>query len=363
MALPAYLAKQSTTSVGTGSVTLVAAASNLRSLNAAYGSSSIKVRYVIAWATGFEIGIGTYDGASPGTLTRDTALASSNAGALVNLSAGTKDVYVAPDFDRPLLSISGTTTLALADLGNVVHFSGSSSATLNLPAIATVPPGSGFLLRNSNSAGACLTLDPNGSETIDGAATQLLMPGESCEVFRIGSGWVTAGLGDSALIQTIAGTAVANIDVALPSSALWYEVRANLIPAGNAALLLRTRAAGSGVFAQGANDYGRPYIDLNGANSVGGQTNSGNAIPLSTTAFANSLITTAFDLYPGDGAFGARLVRAGSHWTEIGNTMVFTGMFSGNRIAAGAIDGIQLLLNPSGNFATGGAVSLYGRRR
>lgn len=42
----------------------------------------------------WEVGIGTVSDASPDTLSRDTVLASSNAGAKVDFSAGTKDVFV-----------------------------------------------------------------------------------------------------------------------------------------------------------------------------------------------------------------------------------------------------------------------------
>jgi hypothetical protein len=51
--------------------------------------------YTIAGQTGseWEVGIGTYT-ASGATLARNTVISSSNAGSLVNFSAGTKDVFV-----------------------------------------------------------------------------------------------------------------------------------------------------------------------------------------------------------------------------------------------------------------------------
>jgi hypothetical protein len=60
---------------------------------AAIGNSNTTY-YTIAGQTGneWEVGIGTYT--SSGTsLSRDTVLASSNSGSLVNFSAGTKDVF------------------------------------------------------------------------------------------------------------------------------------------------------------------------------------------------------------------------------------------------------------------------------
>ena len=188
MPIPAYRAKQSTDTAGTGTMVLNAAATNARSFAAAYGASARRVMYCISWATGFEIGLGDFDGGTPGSLTRATVLASSNAGALVALPAGTKDVFAVFDpAAREVISISGTSTMALADLGNAVVFTGSSAATLNLPAIATVPSGAGWMIRNAGTA--ALTIDPSGAETINGAATLVLQAGQSAFVFDGGAAW------------------------------------------------------------------------------------------------------------------------------------------------------------------------------
>jgi hypothetical protein len=52
------------------------------------------------------VGIGTYT-SSGTTLSRTTVLASSNAGALVSFSAGTKDVFVAYPAERSSFAIGG----------------------------------------------------------------------------------------------------------------------------------------------------------------------------------------------------------------------------------------------------------------
>jgi len=188
MPIPAYRAKQSTNTTGTGTLVLNAAEANARNFSAAYGASSRRIMYCISWPTGFEIGYGDFDGGTPGSLTRATVLASSNAGALVTLPAGTKDVFAVFDpAAREVISISGTATLALADLGNAVVFTGSSAATLNLPAVATVPNGAGWLIRNAGSA--ALTIDPNASETINGLSVLVLPPGMTAEALRNGAGW------------------------------------------------------------------------------------------------------------------------------------------------------------------------------
>ena len=86
--------KETTTSTSTGAVTLAGAATGFQTFSAAIGNGNT-CYYTIAGQTGseWEVGIGTYS-TSGNQLARTTVLASSNAGALVNFSAGTKDVFV-----------------------------------------------------------------------------------------------------------------------------------------------------------------------------------------------------------------------------------------------------------------------------
>jgi hypothetical protein len=84
--------KETTTTTGTGTVTLGGAASGYQSF-AVIGNGNTTY-YTIADQTGsnWEVGIGTYT-SSGTTLSRDTVLASSNSGGLVTFTAGTKDVF------------------------------------------------------------------------------------------------------------------------------------------------------------------------------------------------------------------------------------------------------------------------------
>ena len=85
--------KETTTTVGTGTVTLLGAATGFQSFSAIGNGNT--TYYTIAGQTGseWEVGIGTYT-SSGTTLSRTTVLASSNSGSLVTFSAGTKDVFV-----------------------------------------------------------------------------------------------------------------------------------------------------------------------------------------------------------------------------------------------------------------------------
>ncbi len=97
--------KETTTTVGTGTVTLLGAATGFQSFSAIGNSNS--TYYTIAAQTGteWEVGIGTYTSAGT-TLSRTTVLSSSNSGNLVVFSAGTKDVFVtypsSPSVNRSL---------------------------------------------------------------------------------------------------------------------------------------------------------------------------------------------------------------------------------------------------------------------
>jgi hypothetical protein len=85
--------RETSTTTGTGSVTLAGAATQYQSFNTAFGSSPVTVMYAIVGQTGteWEVGKGTYNGSI--TLSRDVVRSSSNANALVSFSAGTKDVF------------------------------------------------------------------------------------------------------------------------------------------------------------------------------------------------------------------------------------------------------------------------------
>lgn len=85
--------KETTTTTGTGTVTLAGAVIGFQSF-AAVGNGNVTY-YCISHTTSseWEVGVGTYT-SSGTTLSRTTVLASSNGGSLVNFSAGTKNVFV-----------------------------------------------------------------------------------------------------------------------------------------------------------------------------------------------------------------------------------------------------------------------------
>ena len=87
-------ARETTTTTGTGSLTLAGAVVGYQTFASGLGAAGCLVEYAISHQTAneWEVGVGTFDGTT--TLTRDTVSSSSNSNSAVNLSAGTKDVYV-----------------------------------------------------------------------------------------------------------------------------------------------------------------------------------------------------------------------------------------------------------------------------
>ena len=84
--------KETASSPGTGTVTLLGASTGYQSFSAIGDGNT--TYYTIADQSGanWEVGIGTYT-SSGTTLSRDTILASSNSGSIVNFSSGTQDVF------------------------------------------------------------------------------------------------------------------------------------------------------------------------------------------------------------------------------------------------------------------------------
>lgn len=83
--------RETTTSTGTGTITLAGAVSGFQSFSA-IGNGNTTYYAIIDSVNGtWEVGIGTYTSAGT-TLSRTTVLSSSNGGSLVTFAAGTKDV-------------------------------------------------------------------------------------------------------------------------------------------------------------------------------------------------------------------------------------------------------------------------------
>jgi hypothetical protein len=138
--------KETTTTTGTGTVTLLGASTGYQSF-AVVGNANTTY-YTIAGQTTseWEVGIGTYT-SSGTTLARTAVLASSNSGSLVSFSAGTKDVFVTYPAGRSVSGGEGyTENDATIDVSSTIN-TGRNAISAGPISIAggvtvTVPTGS-----------------------------------------------------------------------------------------------------------------------------------------------------------------------------------------------------------------------------
>lgn len=138
--------KETTTTTGTGTVTLLGAATGFQSFSAIGNGND--TYYCIAGQTSseWEVGIGTYTSAGT-TLSRTTVLESSNSGNLVTFSAGTKDVFVVYPAERAVFGTEGYTMNAntIATSSTITTGFNALSAgpiTVNGGVTVTIPTGS-----------------------------------------------------------------------------------------------------------------------------------------------------------------------------------------------------------------------------
>jgi hypothetical protein len=138
--------KETTTTTGTGTVTLLGAVTGYQSFSAIGNAND--TYYCIAGQTSseWEVGIGTYT-SSGTTLSRTTVLESSNSGSLVSFSAGTKDVFVVYPAERAVFGTEGYTMNAntIATSSTITTGFNAVSAgpvTVNSGVTVTVPTGS-----------------------------------------------------------------------------------------------------------------------------------------------------------------------------------------------------------------------------
>ncbi len=244
--------------------------------------------------------------------------------------------------------------LGVADRASTFVWAGASG-TLSLPAVATATNGYFVFIRNGGTGQ--LTVDPAGSETINGASTLVLQPSDSIIVVCSGSAWYTIGYGQDAVFAfdytsisltgevdeyTLAGAELNRIaysftgvlttdmEIIVPATTQQYWVSNDTTGSFN----LSVRAVGqvTGVtVAQGA----RSILYCDGTNVVDATT-GGLATPIAITDGGTGATTA-----------GAALINLGGTSTGIG---VFTAASpAAARLALGvAAPTYQVLLSGTG---------------
>jgi hypothetical protein len=150
MSLYADRVKDTTLGTGTGAITLAGVApTGYQTFAAAFGATPQTVAYCIADQAGnnWEVGTGTFNGTTG--LTRTTVLGSSNAGASVAFTAGTKDVFCtapAKYLDTFTSTNQGTVPASGGGTTNFLRADGTFAAPP-----ATAPAGSNTQIQYNNA--------------------------------------------------------------------------------------------------------------------------------------------------------------------------------------------------------------------
>lgn len=108
--------RETSTTTGTGTLTLDGAVSGFRTFSSAIGNTNT-CYYTITLGSDYEVGLGTV---GAGTLARTTILKSSNSNNAVNFGAGTKDVFVTYPADKAIYQDSSGNVNALGTISSGV---------------------------------------------------------------------------------------------------------------------------------------------------------------------------------------------------------------------------------------------------
>jgi len=238
--------QETTTSVGTGTVTLAGAVLGYQSF-AVIGDGNTTF-YTIAAQGGadWEVGIGTYT-ASGTTLSRDTVLASSNSGSLVTFGAGIKAVFVTYPSEK---------SVNLNASGNVSALGTVSSGTWQGTTVGVAYGGTGVtassgansvVLRDSNQNISVNSVTQNLTKTVSAGGTTTLtlasshfqvLTGTSAQTYQLpdatslptGSAWIFDN--DSTQNLTVVDNASGTVDVVAPGGYSTVFLEANGTVAG-----------------------------------------------------------------------------------------------------------------------------------
>ena len=211
MAFFADRVKETTTTTGTGSLTLGGTATGFRTFTSALSNGDL-VYYAIDGGAEWEVGLGTFT--APATLARTSILASSNAGAVVNLSAGTKIVFC----DLPATVLVGTANQVFRynSAGTAVGFgtiagAGIANGVITSAHLADMVQAT--VKGRAAAAGTGVPGDLTAQQIVDilNTLTTLSLLGVTTSNF--GKAGVDIGLGDGSALQSIFPVGNAKFDL------------------------------------------------------------------------------------------------------------------------------------------------------
>ena len=120
--------KETTTTTGTGAITLAGAVAGFQSFSGVLSDSDTTYYAIVHRDTAeFEVGLGTY---SSSTLTRTTVLESSNSGSAVNFTSGTKDIFITYPAEKSVY-LDASDVLSVGNISTSGYLRGPSTFTID----------------------------------------------------------------------------------------------------------------------------------------------------------------------------------------------------------------------------------------
>tara|TARA_R100000995_G_scaffold81532_1_gene54439 strand:- start:2414 stop:3076 length:663 start_codon:yes stop_codon:yes gene_type:complete len=143
--------KETTTTTGTGAVSLAGAATNFRTFSSVLSNADTTYYAIVDNANfAFEVGLGTY-ASSGNTITRTTVLSSSNSNSAVDFGAGSKDVILTYPADKAVFEDAD----GIVSIENLQFDTNAMKATNTNGNVQLTPNGTGFVeLVGATNAGA-----------------------------------------------------------------------------------------------------------------------------------------------------------------------------------------------------------------
>lgn len=123
-------------------------------------------------------------------LTKANTFVDGTAAEADEVNANFDQLFTEHNTGRTRLPKTGAYTVLVTDVWSIID---CTSGTFSLAFTAAASLGDGWMVGVRNSGTGVITIDPNGSETIDGQATIDLGPGQYCEVYSDGSNLKTVG--------------------------------------------------------------------------------------------------------------------------------------------------------------------------
>ena len=143
--------KETTTTTGTGAISLAGAATNFRTFSSVLSNADTTYYAIVDNANfAFEVGLGTY-ASSGNTITRTTVLSSSNSNSAVDFGAGSKDVILTYPADKAVFEDAD----GIVSIENLQFDTNAMKATNTNGNVQLTPNGTGFVeLVGATNAGA-----------------------------------------------------------------------------------------------------------------------------------------------------------------------------------------------------------------